>query len=118
MPAETDTPLDQEKCMACRPGAPRVEGDELHGLMAQLPGWEMIEADGIARLTRLYPRENFLAALDLANAVGAIAEAEDHHPEIVVEWGKLRVSWWTHTVNGLHRNDFIMAAKTDALAAS
>lgn len=110
--------LAAARCIACRPDAPRLSGNELDSLRQQLPEWEIAEVDGIERLTRLFPRADFLAALDLANAVGRIAEEEDHHPEIVVEWGKLRVSWWTHTVSGLHRNDFIMAAKTDELASA
>ncbi|HSE95394.1 MAG TPA: 4a-hydroxytetrahydrobiopterin dehydratase, partial [Methylomirabilota bacterium] len=60
----------------------------------------------------------FVAALDFTNRVGALAEAEGHHPALLTEWGRVTVSWWTHAIRGLHRNDFVMAAKTDRLTGS
>jgi 4a-hydroxytetrahydrobiopterin dehydratase len=71
--------------------------------------------DGINRLQRVFKMKNFVAALDFANKIGEIAEDEDHHPMLIVEWGKVTVHWWTHVVKGLHKNDFIMAAKTDEI---
>ncbi len=71
---------------------------------------------GIARLERRYAFGNFLEALDFTNRVGREAQDEDHHPALLTEWGAVTVSWWTHNIGGLHRNDFIMAARTDAVA--
>jgi 4a-hydroxytetrahydrobiopterin dehydratase len=73
--------------------------------------------DGIPRLERQYRFRSFVDALAFTNRVGEIAEAEGHHPAILTEWGRVTVSWWTHKIRGLHRNDFVMAAKTDRLAA-
>jgi 4a-hydroxytetrahydrobiopterin dehydratase len=112
------TNLRQEKCVACNRDAPRVTDDERRELSSQIPEWEILEIDNIPRLTRLYKVVDFVTALDLTNRVGAIAEEQAHHPEIVTEWGKVRVTWWTHKIKGLHRNDFVMAARTDVLAAS
>lgn len=78
-----------------------------------LDGWEVIEADGIFQLRKSYSFKNFADALAFTNQVGALAEAEDHHPEITTEWGKVTVTWWTHTVRGLSPNDFAMAKKVD-----
>jgi 4a-hydroxytetrahydrobiopterin dehydratase len=65
---------------------------------------------------RCYKFENFKEALVFTNHIGELAEAQQHHPEILTEWGKVTISWWTHKINGLHRNDFIMAAKTEDIA--
>ena len=68
------------------------------------------------RLERAFTFSDFAAALAFTNRVGAAAEAEGHHPALLTEWGRVTVTWWTHAIRGLHRNDFVMAAKTDALA--
>ena len=107
--------LEARHCEACRADAPKVTEDEIQQLQPQIPDWEMGEVDGEMRLTRTYTFKNFAEALAFTNKVGAIAEAEDHHPAILTEWGKVTVSWWTHKIGGLHVNDFIMSAKTDAL---
>lgn len=107
--------LASEMCVACRADSPVVSGTEMTELLAQLPNWQLLEQDGILRLVKSYPFSNFVKALDFANAVGELAEGANHHPTILIEWGKTTVTWWTHTIRGLHRNDFIMAAKTDFL---
>jgi 4a-hydroxytetrahydrobiopterin dehydratase len=84
-------------------------------LQSQVAGWEVVELEGIKRLRRVFEFKDFLQALAFTNQVGEIAEVEDHHPALLTEWGKVTVTWWTHVVKGLHKNDFIMAAKTDAL---
>ena len=109
------TTLVGEHCAACRSDSPRVTEAELPELKAQVPDWELIEVEGIPRLRREFRFKNFAQALAFANRVGAIAEEQDHHPAILVEYGKVTVSWWTHAVHGLHRNDFIMAARTSQL---
>jgi 4a-hydroxytetrahydrobiopterin dehydratase len=107
--------LTQEKCTACRADAPRVTADEANVLASGIPDWRRITVDGIDRLERTFTFPDFDQALAFTNRVGALAEAEGHHPAILTEWGRVSVSWWTHKIRGLHRNDFIMAAKTDHL---
>jgi 4a-hydroxytetrahydrobiopterin dehydratase len=107
--------LAGEKCVACRSDAPPVTEAEMRELEPQIPGWSVVERDGIRRLERVFGFPDFAAALAFTNRVGAIAEEEGHHPALLTEWGRVTVTWWTHAIRGLHRNDFIMAAKTDAL---
>jgi len=107
------TQLTEEKCVACRADAPVVTETEVQELQPQTPEWAMVEEDGIPKLDRLFKFRNFAQALAFTAAVGDIAEGEGHHPRIVTEWGRVRVTWWTHKIRNLHRNDFIMAAKTD-----
>ncbi len=108
--------LKDNPCEACRMGAPTVTGDEIAELTPQIPEWKIIERDGIKRLERSYTFPDFAEALAFANRVGEIAEAQGHHPDILTEWGKVTVTWWSHKINGLHRNDFVMAARTDGLS--
>jgi len=105
--------LTKEKCIACRADAPAVTEEEIRELRPQISEWSMMDEDSIPRLDRLFKFPNFAQALQFTDAVGAIAEQEGHHPRIVTEWGRVRVTWWTHKIRNLHRNDFIMAAKTD-----
>jgi 4a-hydroxytetrahydrobiopterin dehydratase len=109
-------PLAQMTCVACRRDAPTVTDEEIAELSPQIPDWELVEEDGIRRLRRVFPAADFAEALAFANRVGELAEAEGHHPALLVEWGRTTVTWWTHKIRGLHRNDFVMAAKTDALS--
>jgi 4a-hydroxytetrahydrobiopterin dehydratase len=109
--------LSVERCVACRRDSPRVTEAEIAELRREVSDWQLLERDGIARLERVFPFPSFVDALAFANRVGALAEAEGHHPALLTEWGRVTVTWWTHKIRGLHRNDFIMAAKTDALAA-
>ena len=108
-------PLAKLKCVACRGGEPRVTEQEIAEFVPQIPQWKLVERDGIKRLERSFNFKNFSEALSWTNKVGELAEAEDHHPALLTEWGKVTVTWWTHKIRGLHRNDFIMASKTDAL---
>lgn len=107
--------LGDRHCVACRVGAPQVTQEEVEEFIPLIPEWQMIKVDGIDQLQRQYKLGNFVEAIALANKVGEIAEAEDHHPSILVEWGRVTVTWWTHKIKGLHVNDFVMAAKTDQL---
>ena len=102
-------------CVACRRDAPTVSDAEIADLHPQVPEWELVELDGIRRLRRVFSFENFARALQFSIKVGEIAEAEGHHPALLTEWGRTTVTWWTHKIKGLHRNDFIMAAKTDLI---
>ena len=105
------------KCVACQRGAPTVTDEERRDFHAPVPEWEFVVRDEIPRLERDFVFSNFVDALRFTNAVGAAAEEEGHHPALLTEWGSVRVTWWTHKIRGLHRNDFIMAAKTDKLFA-
>jgi len=107
--------LNQEHCEACNADAPKVSDDELASLMREIPEWTPVSDDGVMMLRREFKFKNFRQALEFTNKVGEIAEAERHHPEIITEWGKTTVTWWTHAINGLHKNDFVMAAKTDEI---
>ena len=109
------TTLSQASCEACRIGAPTVSDNEATELLQQIPEWTLIEIDGIKQLQRQYKFKNFVLAMAFANELAEISEAEGHHPGIFVEWGKVTVTWWSHSIKGLHRNDFVMAAKTDSL---
>jgi 4a-hydroxytetrahydrobiopterin dehydratase len=105
--------LTQMKCVACRAGEPTVTEQEIAEYQPQVPQWRIVEKDGIKRLERVFSFRSFADALAFTDTVGALAEAGGHHPAILTEWGRVTVTWWTHAIKGLHRNDFIMAAKTD-----
>jgi len=109
--------LAEERCTACRSDAPPVSEAEARELLRELPGWRIVEREGIRRLERVFTFPDFAQALAFTNRVGALAEAEGHHPALLTEWGRVTVTWWTHAIRGLHRNDFVMAAKTDRLAS-
>ena len=109
------TGLTAERCVACRRDAPTATAAEIAELKPQVPGWELVEVEGIRRLRRVFTFDDFAQALAFAVAVGTLAEAEGHHPALLTEWGRVTVSWWTHKIRGLHRNDFVMAARTDEL---
>ena len=83
--------------------------------LRRLPGWEIVVKNDIAQLKKSYRFKNFTQALAFTNQVGALAEEHDHHPEIVTEWGRVTITWWTHTAKGLTQNDFDMAGRVDAL---
>jgi 4a-hydroxytetrahydrobiopterin dehydratase len=107
--------LTEMQCVACRKDAPAVTDAEFARFHPQVADWELIELDGIKRLRRAFSFDDFAQALQFTNRVGELAEKEGHHPALVTEWGSTTVTWWTHKIRGLHRNDFVMAAKTDAL---
>jgi len=112
----TMSTLSAERCVACRPDSPRVTTSEIAALSGAIPDWTLVERQGVARLERVFRFPSFTAALDFTNRVGRLAEEQGHHPALLTEWGRVTVTWWTHAIGGLHRNDFIMAARTDALA--
>ena len=110
-------PLSDESCEACRAGAPEVSDHELKQLLSKTPGWVVESRDGVAQLERVFRFKNFRQAIDFTNQVGQLAEAAGHHPALLTEWGRVTVTWWTHAINGLHRNDFILAARTNLIAS-
>ncbi|MBZ8183048.1 MAG: 4a-hydroxytetrahydrobiopterin dehydratase [Oscillatoria sp. PMC 1051.18] len=107
--------LTQQKCEACTKDSQPVSEDQIKQLKPQIPDWNLINKDGQKRLERTYKFPDFQTALNATNKIGAEAEKEGHHPALLTEYGKLTVTWWTHAISGLHKNDFIMAAKTDEI---
>ena len=101
-------------CEACNSDAPKATEKESTDLSDQIPDWRLVTPDDIDRLERTFDFPNFVDAIAFTNKVGELAESEGHHPALLTEWGRVTVTWWTHKIRGLHRNDFIMAAKTDA----
>ena len=109
------TRLAEERCEACRPDSPPVDPADAERLLAHLPEWSMVERGGVPRLERVIRFSDYRSVLAFVQRLGELAEAEGHHPVMVVEARKVTVRWWTHAIKALHHNDFVMAAKTDAL---
>ena len=106
--------LAQASCVPCKGGIAPLTDAEIAPLLKQIADWKVVEVDGIQRLTRSFTFKDFRAALEFTNAVGELAELEQHHPDLHLGWGKVAVEVWTHKIRGLHANDFILAAKADA----
>jgi len=109
--------LYQSTCVPCRGGVPTLTDPEIAELLPEVPEWRVAEVDGVKRIERTFTFPDFREAMAFAVRVGELAEAEGHHPDLHVAWGRVRVETWTHKIYGLHRNDFILAAKTDKLYA-
>lgn len=108
--------LSEQSCEACGWDAPHVTQAQIDELKPSIPEWQIVERDGIMQLERVFKFRNFKQALAFTNRVGEIAEEAGHHPALLTEWGKVTVTWWSHEMKGLHRNDFILAARTDEVA--
>lgn len=107
--------LTSLKCVSCRRDEPMLTNEQIAQLKPYFSLWNLIEVEGVQRLERSFRFKNFATALAFTNKIGALAEEEGHHPALLTEWGKVTVTWWTHAIHGLHRNDCIMAAKTDQI---
>ena len=107
--------LAAEKCVPCRGGVPPLKGEELASFEKRVDGWSAIDEHHI---TKLFKFANFCEALRFVNLVGELAEEQGHHPDIYLAWGKVEITTWTHKINGLTENDFILAAKIDQLATA
>ena len=107
--------LKESKCEACTIDAPLVSDSEAKVLLLELDGWVIESVSDINQLIKTYKFSNYAESLDFSNKVADLAESEDHHPKIVLEYGSVEVSWWSHKIKGLHKNDFICAYKTDNL---
>ncbi len=107
------TDLKTEKCVPCEEGGPSLTEEQISEMTSLVAEWKVVEEEGIKKIKRTYTFKDFKEALYFVDRIGAEAEAQNHHPRLVLEWGKVEAWWWTHKVKGLHRNDFIMAAKTD-----
>lgn len=109
--------LRDETCQACHKGGTSLSANECENLLPELEGWALSAIESVPCIQREFRFKNYTLAVDFCNQVAQLAEQFDHHPRLVLEWGRVDVMWWTHAVAGLHRNDFIMAAKTSALQA-
>ena len=107
--------LKSQKCVACQADAPKVTDDELVEFIKEIPDWQPITEESVLKLRRVFDFNDYSQAVKFSNRVAGLAEQEDHHPAILLEWGQVQVTWWTHKILGLHKNDFIAAAKTDSL---
>jgi len=107
--------LAERDCQPCKNGDSPLSKPEINQLLAGLTGWKIVERESIPRLEKNFQFPDFKGALAFTNQVGRLAEEVDHHPAILLSWGRAAVSWWTFVVAGLHQNDFILAARTDKL---
>jgi 4a-hydroxytetrahydrobiopterin dehydratase len=107
---EENMSLARKTCVPCKAGAPPLPPSEVGELLAELEGWQVSDGKKLVKRIKL---ENFARSLELANKIGAIAEKENHHPDLLVRWGSLGIEIWTHVIDGLTENDFILAAKID-----
>ena len=106
------TDVASKTCVPCKGDVPALKGAPLHDLSHQLPNWEVVDEHHIHRVFK-FP--DFQQALAFVNRVGAVAEQQGHHPDILLTWGKVEITLWTHSVKGLTESDFILAAKIDQL---
>ena len=104
--------LDEKTCIPCKGGVPALHGAELSALKAQVPGWETPNEH---HLFRAFTFPDFKTALDFVNKAGAVAEEQQHHPDLLLSWGKVEVTIYTHKIDGLTESDFILAAKIEKL---
>ena len=107
--------LSQSTCEACSADALVLSEKEIEDLLPQISSWTVFEQEGIKRLVCSFAFLSYEDSIKFTNQVAKLAEEEDHHPEILLEWGKVTVTWWSHKIKGLHNNDFICASKTDLL---
>lgn len=105
--------LLSKTCIPCSIGAPTLTKEEIEELLPSLKdGWKVLDNK---KIEKTYKFKDFASALDFVNKVGSLAEEEGHHPDLLLSWGKVVVQLWTHKIDGLHENDFILAAKIDQI---
>jgi 4a-hydroxytetrahydrobiopterin dehydratase len=107
--------LSAQTCEACNASATRLTLGEIQLLLPEVSGWEIICESDIQKLSRTFKTKNYAESMSFTNAVAELAESANHHPLLIVEYSSVTVLWWSHKIEGLHKNDFIMAAKTSAL---
>lgn len=104
--------LTQEKCESCESDISPMNNSEIEEHLKEVPNWKVVKVDSIPHLKRTFEFKNFAKALEFTNLIGELAEQQGHHPLIELTWGRVTIDWWTHNIEGLHMNDFIMAAKS------
>jgi 4a-hydroxytetrahydrobiopterin dehydratase len=107
--------LSEVSCEACKADAEKLSEQDISEQITQLPEWAVVEEDSIKKLKKAFKFKNFVEALQFTNKVGGLAEEHGHHPDILTEWGKVTVTWWSHKIKGLHQLDFVLALKTNDL---
>lgn len=107
--------LYTQQCSPCKGDEPPLTQKELEPFLQMVPEWELDRTKDVPKITRRFSFDDFSQALTFTKGVGELAEQQGHHPRITTEWGKVKVTWWTHKIGGLHANDFIMASKTNKL---
>ena len=105
--------LADKQCVPCKGGVPPLSSDAIAPLLGQLEGWS---AENHHHLTKTYTFPDFALALAFVNRAGAVAEEQNHHPNISFTWGKVQIDIWTHKIDGLTESDFVLAAQMDAVA--
>ena len=106
--------LQSKSCEACKIDAPRLTDTEITNLISEINDWDLIQ-EPVKQIKKIFSFPDYQSGVNFLNAVATMADQEDHHPELVLEWGKVTVIWWSHKIKGLHKNDFICASKTDNL---
>ena len=115
MTATDQAPLHEQHCVDCKPGSPHLSQDEIEHRLSQVEGWTVEEAEGHLRLAKAFKFNGFMPGVEFVNRIAPIAEAEKHHPDLLVSWGSVTVWLWTHAAGGITQNDLILAAKIDRL---
>ena len=111
-------PLAERHCVPCEGGAPPLNAEQVAPMLAQLDGWRVEDAGDHEQLVKRFRFPDFVSAVGFVNQITPVAEAEQHHPDLAVSWGRVGVQLWTHAAGGLTDNDFILAAKIDELGAA
>jgi len=112
------TPLAERHCVACEPGTPTLPKEDIDRLLQELPGWSVTQAEGHLQLTRTFKFKGFMPGVAFVDRIAPIAEAEAHHPDLLLTYGAVKVNLWTHAAGGLTENDFVLAAKIDRVAGA
>ncbi|HEY8841023.1 MAG TPA: 4a-hydroxytetrahydrobiopterin dehydratase [Candidatus Dormibacteraeota bacterium] len=115
MSTPNQTPLNEQRCVACKPGSPHLSHEEIEDLLGQVDGWTVEKAAGHLRLAKVFKFKGFMPGVELVNRIAPVAEADKHHPDLLVTFGAVTVWLWTHAAGGITQNDFILAAKIDRL---
>jgi 4a-hydroxytetrahydrobiopterin dehydratase len=105
---------DQIVCEACLPNAPKVSIEALDEFLTENNTWGLLN-DGVQKLRKSFKFSNFIQAQKFTNSIGDMAEREGHHPTIILEYGLVTVTWWSHKIKGLHNNDLLLALKTEQI---
>lgn len=109
--------LKEKGCEPCRVGAPKASSEEIQDYLKALPNWEVDESSAVKKIKKTYAFTRYAESLDFVNRVGECSEDQGHHPVMLFEFRQVTVEWWTHKIEGLHVNDFVMASKCDGLYA-
>jgi 4a-hydroxytetrahydrobiopterin dehydratase len=107
--------LDSKALIPCTRSSSALSDDEINRFLKELSNWRLLPESSVQKISKHFTFKNYLTAVEFANRVASLAEQENHHPRICIEWGKATIDWWTHSINGLFINDFIMAARCDSI---